>query len=113
MSFVGPVNELGETWIRPHDIDILEEPTEGAQEAQIERVTHLGFEVRVEFTLADRRPLWVQITREQAERLELEAGQIVWVRPGRGVRFPAPPASESDNGTPAQAPLPAAVAPEA
>ncbi len=26
MSFVGPVNRLGETWVRPHDIEIRTEP---------------------------------------------------------------------------------------
>src|SRR5690606_29380150 len=35
MSFVGPVNRLGDTWVRPHDLDILEEPAEGTIEAMI------------------------------------------------------------------------------
>src|SRR6188472_1529928 len=37
MSFIGPVNRLGEAYVRPHDIDILLEPTDGASEAMVER----------------------------------------------------------------------------
>jgi sulfate/thiosulfate transport system ATP-binding protein len=83
MGFVGPVSRLGEGWVRPHDLDILLEPAEGASEAMIDRVIHLGFEVRVELTLHDGRHLWVQTTRAEADELELGEGQIVWVRPGR------------------------------
>jgi sulfate/thiosulfate transport system ATP-binding protein len=53
----------------------------------IERIVHLGFEVRVEFTLPDGRHAWAQVTREQAEHLELQQGQIVYVRPARSRVF--------------------------
>ena len=69
--------------MRPHDIDIRLEPEEGGLEAMIERVVHLGFEVRVEVTLASDRRMWVQLTRARATELELEPGQIVWLRPDR------------------------------
>jgi sulfate transport system ATP-binding protein len=81
MSFIGPVNRLGSMFVRPHDVEILHLPTEGADEAMIERIVHLGFEVRVEFTLADGDGLYAQITRPQAEELELAENQIVYVRP--------------------------------
>src|SRR5437870_8536043 len=32
MSFVGPVNRLGDTWVRPHDIEIGHEPNGSTQE---------------------------------------------------------------------------------
>jgi sulfate transport system ATP-binding protein len=83
MSFVGPVNRLGEALIRPHDIDVLLEPQPGTDEAMIERVVHLGFEVRVELALADGSNPWAQVTKAEAEELELERGQIVYVRPSR------------------------------
>jgi sulfate/thiosulfate transport system ATP-binding protein len=60
----------------------------------IERVVHLGFEVRVEVTLASDRRMWVQLTRARATELELEPGQIVWVRPDR-----AAPVSPGANGS--------------
>jgi sulfate/thiosulfate transport system ATP-binding protein len=80
MSFVGPTTRVGETWVRPHDLEILLEPSEDAAEAMIERVVHLGFEVRVELVRADREKVWAQLTRDQCEELELAEGQIVYVR---------------------------------
>ena len=87
MSFVGPVNRVGERWVRPHDLDLLLEPADGADEAMIERVVHLGFEVRVELVRGDGEKLWAQVTRDECEQLELEQGQIVWVRPERARVF--------------------------
>ncbi len=82
MSFVGPVNQLGDTLLRPHDIQILpgEDSPAGTIEALVRRVVHLGFEVRVELTLPDGRDIWAQVTRESAQQLELEEGQILTVR---------------------------------
>ena len=80
MGFVGPVSELSGRWIRPHDVEILTEPTEGASEAQVDRIVHLGFEVRVELSLGDGDSTWAQTTRTRVEELELAEGQIVWLR---------------------------------
>ncbi len=80
MSFVGPVNRLGDSFVRPHDIQIMPHPDETTTEALIRRVVHLGFEVRVELTLHDGRDIWAQVTRENAQELELEEGQILAVR---------------------------------
>jgi sulfate transport system ATP-binding protein len=80
MSFVGPVNRLGDAFVRPHDIQILSEDDGTGTEAIIERVVHLGFEVRVELKLHDGRELWAQVTREVAQELELREGQILSVR---------------------------------
>ncbi len=84
MSFVGPVNRLGDAFLRPHDIQILADGDTGATEALVRRVVHLGFEVRVELTLHDGRDVWAQVTRETAQEQELEEGQIL------AVRVPAP-----------------------
>ena len=48
MGFVGPVNRIGQEFIRPHDLVIQHVPEPGAVEAMIDRIVHLGFEVRVE-----------------------------------------------------------------
>ena len=87
MSFVGPVNRLGDTFVRPHDVELLLEPDAGCAEAMVERVVHLGFEVRVELVREDGEHLLAQLTQEQAEQLELERGQIVYVRPSRETVF--------------------------
>ena len=87
MSFVGPVNQLDGHYIRPHDIDIVVDPSDQASEAMIDRIIHLGFEVRVELTHHDGSRFHVQVTQPQLEELELTEGQIVWVRPGRKTQF--------------------------
>jgi sulfate transport system ATP-binding protein len=87
MSFVGPVNRLGQTFIRPHDVGVLLEPDAGSSEAMVERIVHLGFEVRVELVRDDGQHLLVQLTKEETEQLELERGQIVYVRPSRETVF--------------------------
>jgi sulfate/thiosulfate transport system ATP-binding protein len=87
MSFVGPVNRLGQTFVRPHDLDVTLEPDAGSSEAMVERVVHLGFEVRVELVRDDGQHLLVQLTKEEAEQLELDRGQIVYVRPSRETVF--------------------------
>jgi sulfate transport system ATP-binding protein len=87
MGFIGPVNRLGDTFVRPHDFDLMLEPNGVTDEAMIDRITHLGFEVRVDFTLPDGRSAWAQVTREQAEQLELQQGQIVYVRPAHSRVF--------------------------
>ena len=66
--------------MRPHDFEILLSPAEQAAEAMIERIVHLGFEVRVELVRADGEKVWAQVTRDQCEELELEDGQIVYIR---------------------------------
>jgi len=83
MEFVGPVTKLGERTVRPHDLQILQRQDAGAVEAMVQRVVYLGFEVRVELVPADGPALSVQLTRAEADELELTDGDIVWVRPER------------------------------
>jgi sulfate transport system ATP-binding protein len=87
MSFVGQANRLGDSWVRPHDLELVLAPNGSTREAMVERIVHLGFEVRAELVRDDGQPLAVQLTREQAENLELERGQIVYVRPTRETTF--------------------------
>jgi sulfate transport system ATP-binding protein len=81
MSFVGPAHRLGDAWVRPHDVEVRHEPNGQTIEAMVDRVVHLGFEVRVELTLPGGESFSVQLTRDQVEELELTKGQIVHVRP--------------------------------
>jgi sulfate transport system ATP-binding protein len=87
MGFVGPVNRLGDHFVRPHDLEVRLEPNGTTNEAIVERVVHLGFEVRVELALDDGRLVSAQVTRDEAEELELRNGQIVFVRPSRTTVF--------------------------
>lgn len=84
MSFLGPVAQLGDGLVRPHDLLLSVDARDGALEAQVTRIVHLGFEVRVELALAEApegaEPIVAQITRAEEQALELSAGDIVWVR---------------------------------
>jgi sulfate transport system ATP-binding protein len=90
MSFVGSVNRIDHTLSRPHDLDIRNTAGGASREALITRLVHLGFEVRVELLLADGQPLIGQVTRDVAEWLELETGQVVFVEPTRTAVFEPP-----------------------
>ena len=87
MGFVGPVATLNDELVRPHDVDLALEPAHDHTEAMIQRIVHLGFEVRVELLLADGSLISAQITRETAEQLELARNQIVYIRPQRTRNF--------------------------
>jgi sulfate transport system ATP-binding protein len=88
MSFVGPVNKIGNTFVRPRDISLSLEPEGGdSTEAMVERVVHLGFEVRAELVRDDGQHLVAQLTQEEAQALELERGVIVYVKPSRQTTF--------------------------
>ena len=87
MSFIGPVNRMGDTFVRPHDIEVMLEPNGTSKEAQVDRIVHLGFEVRVEYTLQDGETGWAQLTKAESDQLELTNGQIVYVREGEARVF--------------------------
>jgi sulfate transport system ATP-binding protein len=88
MSFLGPVTKLGDQLVRPHDLDLRGAPDDSTLEGTVVRVLRLGFEVRVEVVI-DGVDLWVQLTREQVDGLNLEPGSVVHVRPARRSREPS------------------------
>jgi sulfate transport system ATP-binding protein len=84
MSFLGPVARLRGRLVRPHDLRVSREPTDGAVPATVGRVAHLGFEVRVELDADDDR-VSAQTTREEAQRLGLRAGERVYLHADHAV----------------------------
>ena len=87
MGFVGPVNRLDDSFVRPHDFEIELTANGASRKAIVKRVVHLGFEVRVELALPDGNEIWVQLSRDQNEHLELESGQAVFIRPEKTTVF--------------------------
>src|SRR2546423_903960 len=83
MGFVGPVTHIEDSVIRPHDLEVTVDPVSGSTQVMVERVVHLGFEVRVELVSGEGADLWAQLTRAKAEELELVEGQILHVKPVR------------------------------
>jgi sulfate transport system ATP-binding protein len=98
MSFVGEVNRLGDHYVRPHDMTVVLDPDENTEEAMVQRIVALGFEIRVEFKLADGTEVWAQLTRAELQKLELREGQIVYLRPGQTKSFNGDQPSSGDRG---------------
>ena len=55
MGFLGPVSKVRGELVRPHDVALSHRPEDGWEEAMVQRVVHLGFEVRVEVVRSRRR----------------------------------------------------------
>ncbi len=91
LSFLGPATRLDTVPVRPHDLVLHRrgEAVPGARPAVVERLTHLGFEVRVDLALEDGSPVWVQLSRGHAAELALAVGDPVVVARS-GVAAPEP-----------------------
>jgi sulfate transport system ATP-binding protein len=105
MGFLGPVTRLGQHLVRPHDIEVLTADSVGAVPATVQRLARVGFQVRLELAVAGSEALGaapagvpaapsgvaepataepdtaVQLTRGQADALDLRVGSQVWLRP--------------------------------
>ena len=66
--------KVGGKWVRPHDLEVRLEPNGSTVPAVVERVVSLGFEVRVLLRLDGDESATVQLTRAEAQELELAAG---------------------------------------
>jgi sulfate transport system ATP-binding protein len=78
LRFVGDATSFGEDLVRPHDVRLSVDPESGSEEVLVRRVTHLGFEVRAELVRSNGDVVRAALTRDDAERLELADGQIVY-----------------------------------
>ncbi|MGA9872825.1 MAG: sulfate ABC transporter ATP-binding protein [Rhodococcus sp. (in: high G+C Gram-positive bacteria)] len=103
MSFLGQVAKLNGLLVRPHDIRVGRDPSlalaqqngtadsAGVTRAVVERVVHLGFEVKVELkNAATGEQFAAQITRGDSEALQLHSGDTVYVRATRIPEIKAP-----------------------
>ena len=82
MGFLGPVTRLGGHLVRPHDIEVLTAESVGAARAEVVRLVRIGFEVRAELRSdSEAGSTAVQLTRGQADALDLRTGSTVWLRP--------------------------------
>ena len=89
MGFLGPVSKVQGKLVRPHDVVLSDRPEDGWEEVMVQRVVHLGFEVRVELVRHDGEEIFAQLTRGEAEALEPAAGSIVWLRPPASAKVSA------------------------
>jgi sulfate transport system ATP-binding protein len=87
MGFLGPVTQLGDDLVRPHDIEVFIDDRPGSHPVTVDRVTSLGFETRLVATpLGGGAPVTVQLTRKQVNDLDLKVGDTAYL----GVFAPTP-----------------------
>ncbi|HEY0238788.1 MAG TPA: TOBE-like domain-containing protein, partial [Friedmanniella sp.] len=85
MSFLGPVTTLQGHLIRPHDLEVETHPFGDAVAGRVDRLTRVGFEVRLEVGVAgEGAPVLVTLTRADAARKDLAEGSGVWILPVPG-----------------------------
>ncbi len=87
MRFMGQVNRIGDVYVRPHDVEIRLEPNGTTEAAVVKRILHLGHHIRVDLTVDGGEPVTAQLSRDDADRLSLEPGRPVFVRPSRAKTF--------------------------
>jgi sulfate transport system ATP-binding protein len=80
-TFLGPATQLDGSWIRPHDLTGHRAGGVAGHRGIVERITHLGFEVRIDVHLDSGEDTWVQLSRGTADELGLEVTDVVWVAP--------------------------------
>ena len=85
MSFLGPVTRLDGQLVRPHDIALSRDPSDGATAAVVTRVVLLGFEVRIEAKAGDVE-VWAQLTRTGARAIDVKPGDTVYFSPSADAR---------------------------
>ncbi|AWK72113.1 sulfate ABC transporter ATP-binding protein [Rhodococcus oxybenzonivorans] len=101
MSFLGSVAKLNGQLVRPHDIRLGRDPdmalaqkagtaeSLGVTRATVERVVHLGFEVRVDLrNEATGERFSAQVTRGDSAALHLQEGETVYARATRVPELP-------------------------
>jgi sulfate/thiosulfate transport system ATP-binding protein len=86
LTFVGEATHFAGELVRPHDVALSEDDGE---EVLVESLRHVGYLVRAQVVDSDGAHVDVVLTRDEAERLELARGQIVYARlvrrPGIGL----------------------------
>ena len=96
MRFLGPVTQLGDELVRPHDLELYRTDPGDAAAGRVTRMTRVGFEVRVDLDV-DEQQVLVTLTRTQASAAGLSVGTLAWVRTAPGA--PTTTAIETATGT--------------
>jgi sulfate/thiosulfate transport system ATP-binding protein len=105
MSFIGPVNILSSNagiqpskgvvtpsdkptvrtddriFLRPHDILIHQNASDDTVPAKVDRIIHLGWEIRIELVLESGELVNAHFNREQFNQLQLDENQRVYLKP--------------------------------
>ncbi len=77
-GFLGPTTVFEGASLRPHDLQVTR--TGDGTSAVVRDVIRLGFEVRVIVAPSDGDTIWLQLTHDEAQQLNLEVGERVMIR---------------------------------
>jgi len=84
MRFLGPVTQLRDDLVRPHDLQLhAVHPGDGSAEGVVSRITRIGFEVRVDVDSGGQIVL-VTLTRTEFQALGVDVGSRVFLRVAPG-----------------------------
>jgi sulfate/thiosulfate transport system ATP-binding protein len=83
MRFVGDAHRLGNRLVRPHNITLRRERENGSIEVEVERITVLGADVRVDLVDGHGDRVVARLRRDDVDELGLERGEIVWAQTER------------------------------
>jgi sulfate transport system ATP-binding protein len=78
-EFLGPTTLFKGEVVRPHDLALLA-PGRGVIDGAVSSITDLGFEVQVVVLLSDGSTPWVQLSRNEFDRLRLQVDSKVSMR---------------------------------
>jgi sulfate transport system ATP-binding protein len=80
MRFLGPVTQLGDRLVRPHDVRLRPTGAADAVAGRVSRITRIGFETRVDVTTEVGQAVVVTLTRNEFLALGLAVDTPVYLR---------------------------------
>lgn len=94
-QFIGHVNRFRQgddedqtAYVRPHEIDVAHKPDASAIEATLHHAIKIGSLVRLELARSDNGDLIeVDLSRERFDNLNVETGNVVYLKPRRSKVF--------------------------
>ncbi|GAB3268589.1 sulfate/molybdate ABC transporter ATP-binding protein [Chitinimonas naiadis] len=85
VGHAGPAGDAAIAYVRPHDIELLREPSGQALPAKVDHVRAIGSVVRLELSLENGDPVEAELSRDAYSTQRYAAGERVYIRP-RSVR---------------------------
>lgn len=74
--------QQGLAYVRPHEIEVLTQPTENALKVSLDLVTIVGPVVRLEvLTELDNQLIYVELSKVQFKQLGINKGDSAWLQP--------------------------------
>ena len=93
-QYAGASGAAATTYIRPHDLEIVDDAATAAFTGKVEHVVKLGSTVRIELSdVDDGKPLEVELPRERYDESPVVAGQTVHLAARRAKVFLDEPAA--------------------